>query len=103
MVIAARTMVEKEPNYSYVTARILLNNIENEVLGFLGIDLAKKLDRKEMYNEALVKTFEKGIELDFLNKELLSFDLEKLQDAIDEKEISTLHTSACKHFTIDTL
>jgi ribonucleoside-diphosphate reductase alpha chain len=85
MVIAARTMVEKEPNYSYVTARILLNNIENEVLGFLGIDLAKKSDRKEMYKEALVKTFEKGIELDFLNKELLSFDLEKLQDAIDEK------------------
>ena len=31
MVIAARTLVEKEPNYSYVTARILLNNIENEV------------------------------------------------------------------------
>ena len=29
MVISARTMVEKEPNYSYVTARILLNNIEN--------------------------------------------------------------------------
>tara|TARA_E500000178_G_scaffold48245_1_gene43493 strand:- start:9079 stop:11886 length:2808 start_codon:yes stop_codon:yes gene_type:complete len=85
MVIAARTMVEKEPNYSYVSARILLNNIENEVLGFLGIDLAKKLDRKEMYKEALVKTFEKGIELDFLNKELLSFDLEKLQDAINEK------------------
>jgi len=46
MVIAARTMVEKEPNYSYVTARILLNNIENEVLGFLGIDLAKKISQK---------------------------------------------------------
>ncbi|GIS27106.1 MAG: hypothetical protein CM15mP127_14790 [Gammaproteobacteria bacterium] len=30
MVISARTMVEKEPNYSYVTARILLNNIEKK-------------------------------------------------------------------------
>ena len=38
-----------------------------------------------MYKEALLKTFEKGIELDFLNKELLTFDLEKIQDAIDEK------------------
>ena len=77
MVIAARTMVEKEPNYSYVTARILLDNIENEVLGFLGIEFNKKSNRKEMYKLALVKTFEKGIELDFLNKDLLTFDLHK--------------------------
>ena len=35
MLMTARTMVEKEPNYSYVTARLLLNNMENEVCGFL--------------------------------------------------------------------
>ena len=70
MVISARTMVEKEPNYSYVTARILLNNIENEVLDFLEIDRKLKSDRTKMYSEALTKTFNKGIELGFLNKEL---------------------------------
>ena len=84
MVISARTMVEKEPNYSYVTARILLNNIENEVLDFLEIDRKLKSDRSKMYSEALTKTFNKGIELGFLNKELKEFDLEKISNSIDE-------------------
>ena len=77
-------MVEKEPNYSYVTARILLNNIENEVLDFLEIDRKLKSDRTKMYSEALTKTFNKGIELGFLNKELKEFDLEKISNSIDE-------------------
>ena len=84
MVISARTMVEKEPNYSYVTARILLNNIENEVLDFLEIDRKLKSDRTKMYSEALTKTFNKGIELGFLNKELKEFDLGKISSSIDE-------------------
>ena len=84
MVISARTMVEKEPNYSYVTARILLNNIENEVLDFLEIDRKLKSDRSKMYSEALTKTFNKGIELGFLNKELKEFDLGKISNSIDE-------------------
>ena len=84
MVISARTMVEKEPNYSYVTARILLNNIENEVLDFLGIDRKLKSERAKMYSKALIKTFDKGIELGFLNKELREFDLKKICDAINE-------------------
>ncbi len=84
MVISARTMVEKEPNYSYVTARILLNNIENEVLDFLEIDRKLKSDRTKMYSEALTKTFNKGIELGFLNKELKEFNLGKISSSIDE-------------------
>ena len=38
ILIAARTFVEKEPNYSFVTSRLLLDDIENEVLRFLDID-----------------------------------------------------------------
>ncbi len=86
MVISARTMVEKEPNYSYVTARILLNNIENEVLDFLGIDRKLKSERTKMYSKALIKTFDKGIELGFLNKQLREFDLKKICDAINESK-----------------
>ena len=73
MLMTARTLVEKEPNYSYVTARLLLNNMENEVGAFLGIKERK--DRGKMYVEALAKTIDKGIELDFLNEELKSYDL----------------------------
>ena len=37
LVMTARTMVEKDPNYSYVTARLLMDTIRAEALGFLGI------------------------------------------------------------------
>jgi len=80
MLMTARTLVEKEPNYSYVTARLLLNNMENEVGAFLGVKERK--DRGKMYVEALAKTIDKGIELDFLNEELKSYDLNKLGKAI---------------------
>ncbi len=80
MLMTARTLVEKEPNYSYVTARLLLNNMENEVGAFLNIKERK--DRGKMYVEALAKTIDKGIELDFLNEELKSYDLNKLGKAI---------------------
>ena len=83
MLMTARTMVEKEPNYSFVTARLLLNNLEKEVCTFLGVGENK--DRNKMYKEALTKTIEKGIELDFLNEDLKSFDLDKLGQAILEE------------------
>ena len=83
MLFRSRTMVEKEPNYSFVTARLLLNNLEKEVCTFLGV--TEKKDRNKMYKEALIKTIEKGIELDFLNEDLKSFDLDKLGQAILEE------------------
>ena len=85
MLMTARTMVEKEPNYSYVTARLLLNNLENEVGAFL--EIKERKDRSKMYTEALAKTIDKGIELDFLNEELKTYDLIKMVEAIlDERD-----------------
>ncbi len=83
MLMTARTLVEKEPNYSYVTARLLLNNLEDEVSSFLGFE--RKANRAAMYKEALVKTIDKGIEVGFLSKELKTFDLERLGSAIKEE------------------
>ena len=57
--------------------------MENEVCGFLNIKERK--DRAKMYMEALTKTVDKGIELDFLSEELKTFDLEKLGAALLEK------------------
>ena len=37
LVMSARTKVEQEPNYSFVTARILLDELRSEALSFLGI------------------------------------------------------------------
>jgi ribonucleoside-diphosphate reductase alpha chain len=33
--LAARALVEQEPNYAYVSARLLLNNLRSEALAFV--------------------------------------------------------------------
>ena len=84
LVMSARTKVEKEPNYSYVTARILMDQIRSEALNFLGF--AEESTYQEMeknYSKAFEAYIDKGIELDILNPELKEFDLEKLGRAID--------------------
>ena len=84
LVMSARTKVEKEPNYSYVTARILMDQIRSEALNFLNI--AEESTYQEMekyYPEAFKAYIDKGIELDILNPELKTFDLDKLSQAID--------------------
>ena len=84
LVMSARTKVEKEPNYSFVTARILMDQIRSEALNFLGV--AEESTYKEMekhYPAAFKAYIDKGIELDILNPELREFDLEKIANAID--------------------
>ncbi|WP_020210847.1 ribonucleoside-diphosphate reductase subunit alpha [Gilvimarinus chinensis] len=83
LVITARTLVEKEPNYSYATARLLLDKLRAEALGFLGIaDAATQADMETYYARALPVYIRKGVELELLDPELLNFDLEKLGEAL---------------------
>ena len=84
LVMSARTKVEKEPNYSFVTARILMDQIRNEALNFLEVaEESTYQEMKENYPKAFKAYVDKGIELDILNPELKNFDLNKLADAID--------------------
>ena len=84
LIMSARTKVEKEPNYSFVTARILMDQIRNEALGFLGIAEDATYEQMETYYpKALNAYIDKGIELDILDEELRNYDLEKLGNAID--------------------
>ena len=79
LVIAARTLVEKEPNYTYATARLLMDKLRTEALRFLGI--AQSATQHEMstyYPRCLPAYIQKGIELELLSPELMSFDLERL-------------------------
>jgi len=83
LVMTARTMVEKDPNYSYVTARLLMDTIRAEALAFLGI--AAEATQSEMhyrYGAALKSYIEKGVELELLSPHLLEFDLDILGEAI---------------------
>ena len=83
LVIAARSLVEKEHNYSYVTARLLLDTLRAEALSFLGIaDSATQHDMAEYYAKALPVYIEKGIELELLSPALRDFDLVQLGQAL---------------------
>ncbi|MDB3994173.1 ribonucleoside-diphosphate reductase subunit alpha [Gammaproteobacteria bacterium] len=87
LVMTARTLVEKEPNYTYVTARILQDNIRTEALTYLGMQpLATQQEMESLYPEALRRFIAKGIENDILNKELLEMDIEKLGNAIKSEK-----------------
>ena len=37
LIMSARTSIEKEPNYTYVTARLLMDSMRSEALTFLNI------------------------------------------------------------------
>ena len=84
LVMSARTKVEQEPNYSYVTARILLDELRSEALSFLGIaEESSHPEMQDYYPKALLAYIDKGIELEMLDPVLKDFDLKKLGDAID--------------------
>ena len=84
LVMTARTLVEKEPNYTYVTARILLDNIRTEALTYLDLqNQATQGEMKSVYPKALKVFVKKGIENGILNPELLNMDLDKLGSSLE--------------------
>ncbi len=84
LVITARTLVEKEPNYSYATARLLLDKLRAEALNFLGIAVsATQAEMQFLYAKALAAYVQKGVQLELVSESLLSYDLEKLGAALD--------------------
>jgi len=84
LVMSARTKVEQEPNYSFVTARILLDELRSEALTFLGIaEESSHPEMQDYYPKAFKAYIEKGVELEMLDPILKGFDLQKLGEAID--------------------
>ena len=86
LVMTARTLVEREPNYSFVTARLLMDTLRAEGLSFLGVaESATHHEMAELYAKALPAYVAKGVEYELLNPELARFDLAKLGAAIDHE------------------
>ena len=89
LVMAARTLVEEEPNYTYATARLLLDQLREEALAFLDIRVpgaedhrATHADMAELYGEALRAFVRRGVELGLVAPELTRFDLDALGAAL---------------------
>jgi ribonucleoside-diphosphate reductase alpha chain len=77
-VMAARAKIEGEPNYSNVAARLLLDVIYRETMGVEAHD-PKLEEAHQSYFKSVIK---RGVEVDRMGKELLTFDLEKLSKAL---------------------
>ncbi|MEJ2130574.1 MAG: ribonucleoside-diphosphate reductase subunit alpha [Gammaproteobacteria bacterium] len=90
LLITARTLVEEEPNYTYVSARLLLDHLRKEALSFLHVSRddeaadyrATQADMGTLYPRAFSAYVLKGIELELLNPELGRFDLDRLGRAL---------------------
>ena len=86
LVMTARTLVEREPNYSYVTARLLMDTLRAEALGFLGIaQRATHHEMADLYGQALAVYVDKGIEFELLDPKLRDYDLAKLGAALNHE------------------
>jgi len=84
LVITTRTLIEQEPNYSFVTARLLLDSLRGEALNFLNVaDSATQSQMSELYPSVFEVYICKGVELELLNPELLEFDLSELGEALN--------------------
>ncbi|MEY3661103.1 MAG: ribonucleoside-diphosphate reductase subunit alpha [Pseudohongiellaceae bacterium] len=83
LVMTARPLVEQEPNYSIVAARLLLDTLRSEALRFLGVALsATQSEMHYRYAAVLRPYIEKGVQLELLSPELLSFDIARLGEAL---------------------
>ena len=83
LVITARTLIEKEPNYTYAAARLLLDNLRAEALSFLGVaNNATQQDMQTLYAAALPVYIERGIALELVAPELANFDIAALGEAL---------------------
>ncbi len=83
LIMSARTLIENEPNYSYVAARLLLESLQREALSFLGLAQANNTyDMTVLYPQALAHYIEKGIALQRLDPLMQQFDLAKLGYAL---------------------
>ncbi len=78
-ILAARTLIEKDPDYTYATARLLLHTIVREVLGR---DVAPA-DMGAAYAAYFPEFIQKGVDNELLDPRLLEFDLVRLGKALN--------------------
>ncbi|MDH5204383.1 MAG: ATP cone domain-containing protein, partial [Hylemonella sp.] len=77
-ILAARTLLEKDPDYTYATARLLFHTIAKEVLGH---DV-HPAEMGEAYVNYFPHFISKGVEHELLDPRLLEFDLARLASAL---------------------
>lgn len=84
VVMSARTMIEKTPDYSYAAARLLLDGLRREALTLVnGVPTsATQTQMAEQYGDYFTSYIKQAAELELLDKELTRYDLNKLGAAL---------------------
>ncbi len=83
--MSARTLIEQEPNYAFVSARLLLNILRDEALGFLMPAAVAPMRQVVVidYTDYFPTYIRKAIALEMVDKELGLFDLSRMATALD--------------------
>jgi ribonucleoside-diphosphate reductase alpha chain len=77
-ILAARTLIEKDPGYTRATARLLLHTIRKEILG----EEVAQAEMQSRYGEYFPGFIKKGVSSERLDERLLQFDLPRLGAAL---------------------
>jgi len=102
VILAARTLIEKDPAYSFVTARLLLDSLRYEALG----EEAAQHDMGAKYPEYFPRFVQHGVKIGLLNEALLQFDMKALGAALKpERDLQFgylgLQTLYDRYFLVD--
>ncbi len=78
LIMTIRSMIEQDPAYSYVASRLILAQINEDLLG-------DKLDYKNIdtqYKEMFISGIKRGLERGLLDTRMANFDMKRLSDAL---------------------
>ncbi len=78
-ILSARSLIEQDPAYSFVTSRLLLNNIRCEILG----EEVPQAEMAARYAEYFPKYIKRAITAELLDDKLSQFDLPRLAKVLD--------------------
>ncbi len=77
-ILAARTLIEKDPDYSFATARLLLHTIRKEIMGCETSQEAMA----QAYPDYFGRFIKHGVDAELLDEQMLQFDLVALGQAL---------------------
>jgi len=84
LVMSARALIEQEPEYGLVAARLLLDILRREALGFLGmaVGVETQADLAERYGDYFTAYVKQAADLELLDRRLTQYDLGRLGAAL---------------------
>ncbi len=85
LVMSARTLIEKQPDYSYAASRLLLDDMRTEALSFVNnkLSTATQSEMHDQYAGYFGAYIKRAIDLELLDPRLAEYDLEFLGKQLD--------------------